>query len=261
MALCQLHDSLGNDEALTIAKRSASWISNHRNIIGGGFRHDEKDAAGPYLADNLAMAQAFLSLYRSSGERIWLTKAQATLGFIQANFRTRGDGFVSAPAPKNAHGVFAAPTRNVDENISLARAANLAYRTTGDVKYRTMSEEAMHFLTSPTVIESRPFLPGLILADHELTTEPVHIAVVGPKGDSIAKSLHAVALAYPELYLRVDWWDRSEGPLPNPDVTYPTLPKPAAFACTGNACSLPVFAPDRVVAAVERLRSSSAAPQ
>jgi hypothetical protein len=119
----------------------------------------------------------------------------------------------------------------------------------------------MHFLTSPSILESRPFLPGLILADRELTNEPIHIAVVGPKADSVAKSLHTVALAYPESYLRVDWWDRTEGPLPNPDVTYPKLAKPAAFACSGNACSLPVFEPGKVAAAVDRLRANSATTQ
>ena len=258
-ALCQVHDSLGDDRSLTIAKRSALWISNHRGINGGGFRHDEKDSAGPYLSDNLAMTQAFMSLYRSSGERIWLKKAQATLAFIQTHFQARDGGFVSAPAPKNAHGVFAAPARIVDENIAMARVANLAYRTTGDVRYRSMSEQAMHFLTSPTVLQSRSFLPGLILADRELTNEPIHIAVVGSKADPVAKTLHTVALAYPQSYMRVDWWDRSEGALPNPDVTYPTLAKAAAFACAGNSCSLPVFAPDRVAAAVDRLRSFSAA--
>jgi hypothetical protein len=261
VALCQVHDSLGNDDALTIAKRSASWISTHRGIAGGGFRHDKNDLAGPYLADNLAMAQAFLSLYRSSGKRMWLQKATSTLAFIQMHFHANDGGFVSAPAPKNAHGVFAAPTRNVDENVAMARVANLAYRITGDVKYRSISEDAMHFLTSPSILESRPFLPGLILADRELTNEPIHIAVVGPKADSVAKSLHTVALAYPESYLRVDWWDRTEGPLPNPDVTYPKLAKPAAFACSGNACSLPVFEPGKVAAAVDRLRANSATTQ
>ena len=257
VALCQVHDSLGSDDALTAAKRAASWLSAHRRIEGGGFRHDEKDSAGPYLADNLAMAQAFLSLYRSSGERAWLKQAQATLGFIDARFASKDGGYVSAPAPKNAHGVFAVPTRIIDENIAVARTANLAFRVTGDAKYRAMTEHAMHFLATPDVVAARPFLPGLVLADHEATSEPVHIAVVGPKGDPAAQVLHTAALAYPENYLRVDWWDRSEGPLPNPDVTYPTLAKPAAFGCTGNACSLPVFSPEKIAIAIDRLRAST----
>jgi hypothetical protein len=48
---------------------------------------------------------------------------------------------------------------------------------------------------------------------------------------------------FPAHYLQVDWWDRAEGPLPNPQIQYPQLTRPAAFACTGNSCSLPVFDP------------------
>ena len=254
VALCQANDSLGNAHALDMAKRAANWIVDHRALPGGGFRHDDRDAAGPYLADNLAMTQAFLSLYRSSGDRAWLTKSEATFAFIDAHFRAADGGYFTAPAPKNAQGVFATPTRIVDENVALARTANLMFRTTSNTKYSAMSESAMRFLTSDSVVDSRPFFPGLLLADREMTTEPIHIAIVGRKDDAAAKNLHVAALAYPEPYLRVDWWDRREGPLPNPDVTYPTLAKAAAFACTGNACSLPVFDPQKIAPAVDRLR-------
>ena len=255
VALCQANDSLANAQALDVAKRAANWIVDHRALPGGGFRHNERDSAGPYLADNLSMMQAFLSLYRSTGDRAWLTKGEATSAFIDAHFRAKDGGYFAAPAPKNAHGVFASPTRIVDENVALARTANLLFRTTGDNRYRAMSENAMHYLTSASIIDSRPFFPGLLLADREMSTDPIHIAIVGRKDDDAAKNLHVVALAYPESYLRVDWWDKREGPLPNPDVTYPTLAKAAAFACTGNACSLPVFDPKKIASAVDRLRA------
>ena len=55
--------------------------------------------------------------------------------------------------------------------------------------------------------------------------------------------LHAAGRAYPASYKRIDWWDTREGPLPNPDVQYPELEQPAAFACTNRICSQPVFDP------------------
>lgn len=257
-ALCQAYDSLGDAQALTAANRAAQWVSHHRALAGGGFRHDEHDNSLPYLADNLAMAQAQLSLYRSSGERAWLAQAEATFGFIETHFRANDGGYVTAPAPNNANGVFAEPVRVLDENISLARAANMAYRITGNVRDLKLSDHAMRFLAAPTITQSRPFLPGLILADRERASEPVHIAIVGGKDDPAAYALHTAALRYPESYLRVDWWDRREGPLPKPDVTYPKLARAAAFACTGNACSLPVFEPQQIAPAVDRLRRSIA---
>jgi uncharacterized protein len=256
-ALCQAHDSLGDANALGIAERAAQWVLAHRALPDGGFKHDEKDAAGPYLADNVATAQALLSLYRSSGGRNWLKQAEATLAFTDGHFRAKDAGYFTAPAPKGAKGVFAAPMRIVDENVALARVANLAYRTTANPRYKKLSEYAMRFVAAPAVAESRPFLPGLILADRELSTEPVHIAIVGRKDDPAAQLLQTAALGYPEAYMRVDWWDRREGPLPNPDVTYPTLAKAAAFGCTGNACSLPVFEAQKIAPAVDRLRKSA----
>ena len=255
-ALCRVHDILGDAQALATAERAARWVLIHRALPGGGFRHDEKDRTGPYLADNIAMVQALLNLYRSSGKREWLTRAEAALGFIETRFRAADGGYVTAPAPKGAAGVFAKPLRIVDENIALARVANLGYRVTSRKRDQSISEQAMRFATAPAVLQSREFLPGLILADREIGHEPIHIAIVGGKDDSTAQALQSAALRYPADYLRVDWWDRREGPLPNPDVTYPKLAKPAAFACTGNACSLPVFAPDQIAPAVDRLRAA-----
>jgi hypothetical protein len=44
----------------------------------------------------------------------------------------------------------------------------------------------------------------------------------------------------------VEWWDRKEGPLPHPDVEYPELDRAAAFVCTENTCSLPIFEPAKI---------------
>jgi uncharacterized protein len=74
--------------------------------------------------------------------------------------------------------------------------------------------------------------------------------VVGRKDDPAARELHAAALQYPADYLQVDWWDKREGALPDPSITYPQLTRPAAFACTANACSTPVFEPEQIQARV-----------
>jgi uncharacterized protein len=60
-------------------------------------------------------------------------------------------------------------------------------------------------------------------------------------------------MSYPAAYKRVEWWDVREGRLPNPDVEYPELSKAAAFACTANTCSSPMFQPDAIRAKVDKL--------
>jgi hypothetical protein len=72
-----------------------------------------------------------------------------------------------------------------------------------------------------------------------------------------AAALHQEGLAYPALYKRIDWWDKQEGPLPNPDVQYPELEQPAAFACTNRICSQPVFDPAELGRTVTRMLAAT----
>ena len=63
-----------------------------------------------------------------------------------------------------------------------------------------------------------------------MTSPPVHLTITGQKDDPEAKGLFLAALSYPSSYKRVEWWDRREGALPNPDVEYPNLPHAAAIS-------------------------------
>jgi uncharacterized protein YyaL (SSP411 family) len=110
----------------------------------------------------------------------------------------------------------------------------------------------MRFLIA--LAEDDLVVPGALLADRELSREPAHVTVVGAKDDPAARALYAAARTYPTRYLRIEWLDRREGPLPNPDVDYPDMPEPAAYACANGACSVPVFEPaevHRIVAKVD----------
>ena len=153
---------------LADAERAANWVMAHRSLDGGGFRHDEKDAAGPYLGDTLAMTRAFLSLYAATHDRAWLERAQTSLEFIAANFRnTAGAGYVTARGGTDA-GYRPHPER--DENVALARAANAIWRAGGDAKFRRIAEEAMRYVVTPQVARAYTAAPTL-LADAELAVD------------------------------------------------------------------------------------------
>jgi hypothetical protein len=107
----------------------------------------------------------------------------------------------------------------------------------------------MRYIASGQIADGQRLRTGILLADDELASDPTHVTIVGHKDDAGAQSLHGAALRYPALYRRIDWWDKREGAMPNPDVRYPELARAAAFICTGNACSQPVFSsPDLVEA-------------
>ncbi len=245
-ALAAYFDATGTADALERARSAADWALQARSLPGGGFRHGQNDAYGPYLDDSLAMTQAFLALYRSSGERRWLAEARRTADFIAATFAEQNTGALRSSGAASA-------SRPVEANIAAARMFNLLSAVSGEARYRGVAERILGYLSSPQVPERLELLPGTLLLDRELSREPLHVTVIGPKADGLARRLIAAALAYPASYKRVDWWDRAEGPLPNNDVAFPDTPEVAAYACSQNICSLPVTAPEKLAAALDRI--------
>ncbi len=248
-ALATAYAMTGERAYLDDAQRAARWIIANRSLPGGGFRHDEKDVAGPYLEDTLAMSDAFLALYAATGEREWLARAASGAEFIEQRFRGAQPGYLTS-APRASSRL--QPKSNIDENIPLARFANLLHRYTGDARYRAMSDYALRMLVTEQVAGSLLTGPGILLAAFESANDPLHITVVGRKDDAAARALFDSATRYATVYRRIEWWDRREGNMPNPDVRYPQLPKAAAFICTDSTCSLPIFDASKLVTEVAR---------
>jgi hypothetical protein len=240
-AWAALYDATGDARYVSRAQRAADWISAHRRLRGGGFSHAEPGAAPAALGDSLAMGQGFLALYAATGERAWLAQARQAAQFIGAHFASPGGGYATVAMSAGARGVFKESVRDADENIAVARFANALYRYSGAPAFRNIAQHAMRYLASPQLADGQHLRTGIVLADSELASEPTHVTIVGHKDDVSAQSLHRAALRYPSVYRRVDWWDKREGAMPNPDVSYPELARAAAFICTGNTCSQPVF--------------------
>lgn len=248
-ALAAYFAATGETAVLEEAVRAAEWVLANRALEGGGFRHDGVDAAGPYLGDTLAMGQAFLALHGATGERVWLERAARAADFLGARFRDRAAGFATAAAS----GVL--PSRpQRDENAAVVRFASLLAAYTGKAAHRALAEHAIRFVASPDVARSRP-VGGVLLADLEVSRPPLHVTVVGSKKSPAARALFLEAQRLPTTFKRVDWWDRSEGPLPNPDVAYPDLGEPAAFSCAEGLCSPPAFKPEELARRLARLGS------
>ena len=238
--LAALYAASGDASCLAEARRAAAWVQEHRALPDGGFRHDERDSAGPYLADTLAMARGFLALHTVTAEREWLAKAQAAAAFMDARFRATV-GF--ATAASSANSAFSAKPE-VDENIALARFANLLSDYTGKESWRGMAAHAMRYLAAPAIIKGQGFATsGILLADREMRSEPAHLTIVGAKVDAAALALFTSALRGAPDFARIEWFDPKEGPLPNPDVQYPELPRAAAFLCVAGSCSIPMESP------------------
>ena len=256
--LVAFYSATGDAAALGEARKAIAWVETNRALPDGGFRHDAKDAAGPYLGDSIAMARAYLALYGATGDRALLAHAEQAMKFIERNFRARGGaneaGYLTSKAPTDKAYVTHAQR---DENVEVARTANLLFYYTGNADYQKMAQEAMRYLVAGPIARRLP-VASTLLVDYELSRPPLHLTIVGHKDDPAAQALFQAALRYPVSYKRLEWWDTREGRLPNPDVQYPELQKAAAFICTSRTCSPPMFQADAIAAKVDKLTSVGA---
>ncbi len=266
-ALVALHAATGDETALHDAERAANWILLHRALPGGGFRHGgtgaqvPSAASGPYLGDTVAMERAFVALYGATADRQWLARATAAMSFIDGNFRdASGAGYDSSKSPTD-RAYATHPER--DENVSVAIAANALFHITANAADKQIAERAMRYVAAEPVVNRLPAASPL-LADWELSSDPLHLTIVGSRTDPKSRELFQQALQYPSSYKRLEWWDPSEGPkgrFPNPDVQYPALKSPAAFVCTNRTCSPPIFDPANLHARIDKLLAAAAESQ
>jgi len=249
--LTAYYDVTNDPKVLANAEHAAKWVLANRARPDGGLSHGADDRGGPFLGDAIAMGQAFLDLYAATGNRDWLTAADKA-GDAVTSFHDEAGGFFTSKTSEGTSGVFAKPAKLIDDQIQVARFMNMLNRYDGDETHRDQAAHAMRYLAAAAAEMPRP-LPGVLLADEELAVEPTHMTIVGHKDDSRAQALHAIARALPARYKRLDWLDPREGKLPNPDVEYPDLGEPAAFACSNRICSLPAFSAKELQANVAQM--------
>lgn len=247
-ALATLYEMTGKKAYLDRALKSAEWVIENRSIEGGGYKHGVNDPGGPFLGDNMAMGRAFLQLHRVTADRYWLEMARGAADFIDRNLRGVA-GYTTAADD----GSPVKPVPQVDENMPMARFANLLFHYTGDERYKEMAEHTIKYLGTPSVARARLTEAGILLADSELGEDPTHLTIIGYKDDPQARKLFETALRQSGWYKRVEWWDTREGPMPNPDVQYPQLDKAAAFICTNQRCSLPLFTSEEMLELLARV--------
>lgn len=245
-ALCELYAVSGDTADLDLAYAAVEWIRQHRLLEGGGYAHGERDPAGPYLGDTLAMGQAYLSLFRVTRDTIWLNDADLASGFIDRTFSPEQEagGYATArgrgPLP-------ALPNR--EENLDLARFALRLFRVTGQERHRLQAERALKYLARPEVHEGRS-KAGVLLAFDEFEREPLHVTVVGMPDDFRTRALIAAAVALPGTDNRIEHVE--PGARSASGIKFPKLDAPAAFLCAGKRCSLPLTDPDALRAAALR---------
>ena len=281
-ALTYLYAASGDKKYLEQAEKAAKWICVNR-MDGDHFRHgghqETQNFSGNFFGDNLGMGRAFLSLYAATGDRHQLELAEKVSDYIgktfvvtassggasgvastvassgAANTASSGASDKSAPgfitvSPPSAAG----NAINMDENISAARFFAMLSHYSGRAADKERAALAMRYVATRSIVKKRGGLVGgVLLADHEFSSDPPHVVVVGSKDDKTAQDLFFQSQKYPLAFKQTEFFDRKDGRLPSGDTEYPDLPKAAAFLCSGNACSAPVYSTEKLKSSLDGL--------
>jgi len=237
VGLVSLYHATGEASSLKAAITAAHWVLENRALPGGGFRHDESDSGGPYLADSLAMARAYFEISQATRVPEWKTLSILALADLNRLFRV-SSGYATAAVSTESAGKPWAPRPQTDENIGIARLAIRWHHLVGPPDPRDAADHANSHLAAVARDASGVRAAGLLLAARELASTPAIVVVVGDWEDPSTQALLRAAESAPSPYFviqRVDPGASEEYVL---DGNSPT-----AYVCTDAACNGPYHDP------------------
>lgn len=198
-ALASFYEYCGDNEALSIALKSANWLKNqHEGILRDTpiAQSHSRQTALPVL---LAMSRAYLQLYRCTARTSYLSLACELADVLNENFRHPHCGFTTLNDGDESG------MSHIDENICAGRFFNLLHAYTTDFRYMEMAQHAMRYLIRPEVATSRVEEAGILLLDEELETTPLKINIIGQRQDKTAWKQYQNGLRTPGWYKVIHW--------------------------------------------------------
>jgi len=228
-----------------------------------GFRHvvGAPDSVSGLLDDQVHMARALLDAFAHTGEPRWLRLAAATMDYVLDEFRAPAGAFYDmaatgrAPRPGGLDLSYVpvqdapTPSGNGVAVLALERLAAL----TADARYREAAERAL-LACAPGHLEQGLFTATVGLALDTHLAPPLHVAIVGPRGDPATRALHAAALRAYRHGAVVQVYDPAAsdgaaGRLPaavTDGAARPVGPaaEPRAYVCTAAECAAPAESPE-----------------
>jgi uncharacterized protein YyaL (SSP411 family) len=259
---------LGLGDARDAALRALDRIVRDAYTAGQGFRHvaGTPGSVGGLLEDQVHMARALLDAFEHTAEPRHLRLARETVEYVLGAFQTSAGAFydrANGATDDRAGAGLAIPYVPVQDAPSpagngvavlvLDRLAAL----TGDARYRDAADRALR-ACAPANVPQGLSASTLALALDLHLDPPLHVVIVGPRGDPRTRRLQGAALAAYRPGTIVHVYDPSQHGL-GPDSTALPVPVPAraadvgeprAYACTATACAAPTGDPDALREAI-----------
>jgi thiol:disulfide interchange protein DsbD len=239
-ALSMYYMVTDNVTILNKAIKAAEFMRANYSIPGGGFRHEKNDNDKILLKDTLSMGRAYLSLYVSTQNIVYLEQAVAAATFIDNYFKNPVDKYGYISLLNLTSSSVKDLAISAQENAEIIKFTTLLYSYTGNKTVQNMQENALHYLSNTDVLNK--LSPAVVLMTaYRVKNSPVHIVIATTKPDTTAKILFLAALAHAPIYSRIDLWSKNSGPLMNSDTDYQVMDKPVVYVCHGFQCSFPIY--------------------
>ena len=195
-ALAAHHEFCGNKESFNMAICAANWVNHHCRKTTGAYVSHTMTNEPLHLADTLAMARAMLQLYRCTLEQTYLDYACESANYIYNHFKNEICGFNS----QITSGTARTHTRQMDENISLVRFANLLSHYRNEQIFSDMAKHGLRYLCIPEVATARMEEAGILLVDRETHNKPLRIELFGHKHSPLFNDFLNIAHKHPGWY-------------------------------------------------------------
>ncbi len=245
------YEATGNSDYLKTAIKAATSILENRLHADGWVIQAQSSKASdqdvrmrtlvteerPFLSAQAWFGTALLSLYRATGQDIWLTAADGIGRATLAALYDRELGGFYATTP-DATAAIIAPRKPLEAN---GTAAGFYYDLaiyTKDEDYETIAASTVRSVAEPDYIRNEGKITGeFAIALEKLTTAYVEFSIVGDTTHKNAAALFDAGreVFEPRKLLHYEAAGR-----------YPDRGKPAMYICNPDMCSMPIEDPAEV---------------
>lgn len=211
----------------------------HREVV----EPDAADARLFHLRDQAVVGRAWLALHLDTGQPEPLGKAVAAAEAMLQAFAAPGGGFYGSTVDPDAPPGLAR-RRPLEDNGVAARLLSDLAAVAERPEWAEVARATLLAVGTPSAVETEGRMVGeFLLACEAVATAPIHVLVVGARGD--AREAFAEAL-------REGWHPRLLVTEEEPG-RYPARGDVCAYVCQGSFCSAPATSPAQAVATVQRL--------
>ncbi len=240
-ALSDLDGAMDDPRLMPEALAAEGWTREH--LMEGPLYHHAEGQKGFFLSDQSGMLQGLIALHEATGDEALLERAIALADAVERRFLDGSGLYRARAASPDGSGAFAETRLPFDDNASFVRGLLRLEAITGDSRFHARASRILGVLSQSQRLDDQ----GRWLGDYILAMRALkglgHLAVVGDPVKTGPLFRAAKAAWLPEtVILRVDPSKSAR----NPELSFPTLARPAAFLCGRGTCSAPLFDADQL---------------